>query len=110
MACRIRASLGASRCSVAAVRRAGRPAWRAGRMVRPAQGRTDLSEHRRRTAGKRRPRRSVRAFLLTTIVSAILVAAGAKYAMGEFAPRPNPLADAISGIQGSRQGLLLEHQ
>jgi hypothetical protein len=69
-----------------------------------------LSQHRRRTAGKRRPRRSIRAFLLTTMVSAILVAAGAKYAMGEFTPRSNPLADAISGIQASRQGLALEHQ
>src|SRR5215467_16102263 len=110
MACRIRASLGASRCSVAAVRRAGRPAWRAGRMVRPAQGRTDLSQHRRRTAGKRRPRRSVRAFLLTTIVSAIFVVASAEYAIGEFAPKANPLADALSSIQTSRQGLRLEHQ
>jgi len=69
-----------------------------------------LSQHRRRTAGKRRPRRSVRAFLLTTVVSAILVSAGAKYAMGEFAPRPNTLADALTAIQTSRQGAQLENQ
>jgi hypothetical protein len=69
-----------------------------------------LSQHRRRTAGKRRPRRSVRAFLLTTVISAIFVAAAAEYAIGQFAPKANPLADAISAIQTSRQGVKLEHQ
>jgi hypothetical protein len=69
-----------------------------------------LSQHRRRTAGKRPPRRSVRAFLLTTVISAIFVAAAAEYAIGQFAPRANPLADALSAIQTSRQGVKLEHQ
>ena len=69
-----------------------------------------MSQHRRRTAGKRRPRRSVRAFLLTTVISAIFVAAGAEYAIGQFAPRVNPLADAISAIQTSRQGMQLARQ
>jgi len=69
-----------------------------------------LSQHRRRAAGKRPPRRSVRAFLLTTVISAIFVAAAAEYAIGQFAPKANPLADAISAIQTSRQGVKLEHQ
>jgi hypothetical protein len=69
-----------------------------------------LSQHRRRTAGKRQPRRSVRAFLLTTVISAIFVAVAAEYAIGQFAPKANPLADALSAIQTSRQGVKLEHQ
>ena len=48
--------------------------------------------------------------MLTTVVSAIFVVASAEYAIGEFAPKANPLADALSSIQTSRQGLRLEHQ
>jgi len=48
--------------------------------------------------------------LLTTVISAIFVAAAAEYAIGQFAPKANPLADAISAIQTSRQGVKLEHQ
>src|SRR6266702_1752194 len=80
------------------------------RMVRSTHGRTELSQHRRRAAGKRRPRRSVRAFLLTTVVSAILVAAGAKYVIGQFAIQANPLAEALTAIPASQQGAALEHQ
>src|SRR6266487_5987884 len=77
---------------------------------RLAHGRTALSQHRRRMAGKRRPRRSVRAFLITTIVSAIFVAGGAKYVIGEFAVQANPLAEALTAIPASRAGVQLEHQ
>jgi hypothetical protein len=93
-----------------------------------------LSQHRRRTAGNggprkasnrgprkasngrprkasnRRPRRSVRAFLLTTVVSAIFVAGGAEYMIGQFAAQPNQLAAALTAIPASRAGVQLEHQ
>jgi hypothetical protein len=61
-------------------------------------------------AGKRRPRRSVRAFLLTTIVSAIFVAGGAKYVIDDFAVQANPLAEALTQIPASHVGVQLEHQ
>ena len=68
------------------------------------------SNRRPRKASNRRPRRSVRAFLLTTVVSAIFVAAGAEYVIGQFATQANPLADALTAIPGSRAGVQLEHQ
>lgn len=61
-------------------------------------------------AGRRRPRRSVRAFLLTTVISAIFVAGGAEYVIGQFAAQANPLADALTAIPASRQAAQLEHQ
>jgi len=48
--------------------------------------------------------------LLTTVVSAIFVAASAEYVMGEFEGGTNPLADALTAIPASRQGVQLEHQ
>jgi hypothetical protein len=99
-----------------------------------ADGRTALSQHRRRTAdnggprkasngrprkasngrprkaSNRRPRRSVRAFLLTTVVSAIFVAAGAEYVIGQFASQANPLAESLAALPASRAGIQLEHQ
>jgi len=68
------------------------------------------SNRRPRKASKRRPRRSVRAFLLTTVVSAIFVAAGAEYVIGQFARQVNPLAEALTGIPASHAGVQLEHQ
>lgn len=68
------------------------------------------SNRRPRKASNRRPRRSVRAFLLTTVVSAIFVAAGAEYVIGQFATQVNPLADALTAIPTSRAGVQLEHQ
>ncbi len=70
-----------------------------------------MSQHRRRAASKRKPRRSVRAFLLTTVIAAIFVAGGAKYVIGEFSVQAaNPLADALTAIPASKQGAQLAHQ
>lgn len=51
-------------------------------------------------AGRRRPRRNVRAFLLTTVVAAIVVAAGAKVAIKQMSTL-DPLALAASSLQHS---------
>ena len=70
-----------------------------------------MSQHRRRAAGKRKPRRSVRAFLLTTVIAAIFVAGGARYVIGQFSVQAaNPLADALTAIPASKQGAQLAHQ
>jgi hypothetical protein len=71
---------------------------------------TEASNRRPRKASNRRPRRSVRAFLLTTLVSAIFVAAGAEYAIGQFDRPIKPLADALIAIPASRAGAHLAHQ
>ena len=77
-----------------------------------------MSQHRRHAASNgrppkvsnRRPRRNVRAFLLTTVVASIFVAAGAEYVIGQFARQVNPLAEALTEIPASRAGVHLEHQ
>ncbi|MGI9008787.1 MAG: lytic transglycosylase domain-containing protein [Streptosporangiaceae bacterium] len=70
-----------------------------------------MSQHRRRAASKRKPRRSVRAFLLTTVLAAIFVAGGARYVIGQFSVQAaNPLADALTAIPASKQGAQLAHQ
>jgi hypothetical protein len=70
-----------------------------------------LSQHRRRAASKRKSRRSVRAFLLTTVIAAIFVAGGARYMIGQFSVQAaNPLADALTAIPASKQGTQLAHQ
>jgi hypothetical protein len=48
--------------------------------------------------------------LLTTVVSAIFVAAGAEYVIGQFAVQANPLAEALTAIPASQQGTQLVHQ
>ncbi len=58
----------------------------------------------------RRSRRSIRAFLLTTVVSAIFVAGGAEYMIGQFSPQPSPLAEALTAIPSSKAGMKLMHQ
>jgi hypothetical protein len=76
-----------------------------------SNGRPPIASNRRpRKASKRRPRRSVRAFLLTTVVSAIFVAAGAEYMIGQFERQANPLAEALTEIPASHAGVQLEHQ
>lgn len=70
-----------------------------------------MSQHRRRAASKRKSRRSVRAFLLTTVIAAIFVAGGARYMIGQFSVQnANPLADALTAIPASKQGAQLAHQ
>jgi hypothetical protein len=95
----------------AAVLRARRLAW-----PRLADGRTALSQHRRRLTGRRqasrrRPvRRSVRAFLLTTAVAAVVIAGGAKYLISQYTPGPDALAAAIGGLPSSHSAALLVHE
>jgi hypothetical protein len=49
--------------------------------------------------------------LLTTVVSAIFVAGGAEYMIGQFSsPQTNPLAEALIAIPKSKAGAQLEHQ
>ncbi len=48
--------------------------------------------------------------MLTTAVSAIFVAAGAEYVIGQFAVQANPLAEALTAIPASQQGAQLVHQ
>jgi hypothetical protein len=68
------------------------------------------SNRRTRKVSNRRPRRNVRAFLLTTVVAAIFVAAGAEYVIGQFAIQPNRLAAALTDIPASHAGVQLAHQ
>jgi hypothetical protein len=51
--------------------------------------------------GRRRSRRSVRAFLFTTVVAAVIVAVGAEVVIKQVAASPDPLALAASSIQHS---------
>lgn len=80
------------------------------RRTASSSGPRKASNGRPRKASNRRPRRSVRAFLLTTVVSAIFIAAGAEYVIGQFAVQTNPLADALTAIPASRAGAQLVHQ
>jgi hypothetical protein len=70
----------------------------------------NASNGRPRKASNRRPRRSVRAFLLTTVVSAIFVAAGAEYVIGQLAAQPNLLAESLAALPASRAGAHLVHE
>jgi hypothetical protein len=69
-----------------------------------------LSQHRRRLTGGRRSRRSVRAFLLTTVVAAIAVAAGARYMISQSTVQADPLAASVVEIPASHSAALLEQQ
>jgi hypothetical protein len=53
-------------------------------------------------AGGRRSRKNVRAFLLTTVVAAVVIAVGAKFVIGQVAATADPLAMAASSLQHSR--------
>jgi len=50
--------------------------------------------------------------LLTTVVSAIFVAGGAEYMIGQYSTvaQENPLAEALTAIPQSKAGVRLEHQ
>jgi len=75
--------------------------------ARLADGRTALSQHRRRLAGERRSRRNVRAFLLTTVVAAVVIAVGAEVVIGKVSPTPDPLAMAASSLARSHEAAAL---
>jgi len=62
-------------------------------------------------AAKRRSRRSVRAFLLTTVIAAACIFGGAEYIIGQFAPvQANPLGDALGDLPASKPAVHLEQQ
>lgn len=69
-----------------------------------------LSQHRRRLSGGRRTRRSVRAFLLTTVIAAVAIFGGARYVIGQFTVQADPLAEAVKEIPASHPAALLEQQ
>jgi hypothetical protein len=48
--------------------------------------------------------------LFTTVLAAVLVAAGARYLIGQYTPRTDALALSLASIQHSKQALQLEHQ
>jgi hypothetical protein len=61
-------------------------------------------------AGERRSRRNVRAFLLTTVVAAVVVAIGAELMISQVGTSADPLALAASGLQHSRVAAELVQQ
>ena len=69
-----------------------------------------MSQHRKRLTGKRRSRRSVRAFLLTTIVAAATVAVGARYMISQYAPAADALAESVVAIPSSHPAAELVQQ
>jgi hypothetical protein len=71
-----------------------------------------LSQHRRRLTGGRRPRRSrrsVRAFLLTTVVAAVVIALGARFMISQVSVT-DPLALAATDLAHSREAAKLVQQ
>jgi hypothetical protein len=69
-----------------------------------------LSQHRRRATGGGRSRRNVRAFLLTTVVAAVLIAVGAEVVIKQVVTGPDPLALAASSLQHSHVAAELVQQ
>src|SRR5580704_5213358 len=86
--------------------RAGRPAW-----PRMADGRTALSQHRRRPQAKRPKRRRVGVFMVTAAAATVVVVA---IALLVVAGRPgsvtDPLGAAVAQVSSGRQGLALEQE
>ncbi|HVB41488.1 MAG TPA: lytic transglycosylase domain-containing protein [Streptosporangiaceae bacterium] len=58
----------------------------------------------------RRPRRSVRAFLIATVLAAVAIAGGARYMISQFNVRTDSLADVVGGIPTSKPAAALEQQ
>jgi hypothetical protein len=75
-----------------------------------ADGRTALSQHRRRAHAKRRGRRRISFLLVTTITALVAIAAGVSVAMSRAGGGADPTAAALAAIPGSHSGALLEAQ
>jgi hypothetical protein len=87
-----------------------RSAFRATRLACLADGRTALSQHRRRSPRRRRPRRRVGAFLISTVAATIAIACGAVYAItvaGSGQGTSDPVGEAAAGILASKSAALL---
>ena len=95
---------------LAALYRSGRCAGRSAR-TRMADGRTALSQHRRRTPAKRPRRRRVGVFMVTAAAATVVVVA---IALLVVAGRPgsvtDPLGAAVAQVSAGKQGLGLEKE
>ncbi len=75
-----------------------------------ADGRTALSQHRRRAPAKRRGRRRISFLLVTTITVLVAIAAGVSVAISRAGGGTDPTAAALALIPGSHSAALLEQQ
>jgi hypothetical protein len=75
-----------------------------------ADGRTALSQHRRRAHAKRRGRRRISFLLVTTITALVAIAAGVSVAISRAGGGTDPTAAALAAIPGSHSGALMEQQ
>jgi len=75
-----------------------------------ADGRTALSQHRRRAHAKRRARRRIGFLLVTTITAVVAIATGVSVAIVRAGGGPDPTAAALAAIPGSHSAQLLEQE
>jgi hypothetical protein len=75
-----------------------------------ADGRTALSQHRRRAHAKRRARRRISFLLVTTITALVAIAGGVLVAIARSGGSADPTAAALAAIPGSRSAALLEQE
>jgi hypothetical protein len=75
-----------------------------------ADGRTALSQHRRRAPAKRRGRRRVSFLLVTTITALVAIAAGVRVSVTWSGGGTDPTAVALAAIPGSHSAALLEQE
>ena len=75
-----------------------------------ADGRTALSQHRRRAHAKRRGRGRISFLLVTTITAVVAIAAGVLVARTREGGGTDPTAAAVAAIPGSRSAALLEQE
>jgi hypothetical protein len=73
-------------------------------------GRTALSQHRRRAHAKRRARRRISFLLVTTITALVAIAGGVLVEMTRVGSGTDPTAAALAAIPGSRSAALLEQE
>jgi hypothetical protein len=73
-----------------------------------ADGRTALSQHRRRAHAKRRRRGRIGFLLVTTIIALAAIAAGVRLVITRAGVGTDPTAAALAGIPGSHSAALLE--
>ena len=67
-----------------------------------------MSQHRRRLSAGRRARRSIRAFLVTTVAAALGIGFGARYLLGHYAaPRVDALANVVGQIPTTKSAAKL---
>jgi hypothetical protein len=72
-----------------------------------ADGRTALSQHRRRAHAKRRRRRGISFLLVTTITALVAIGAGVTAEIARSRGGTDPTAAALAAIPGSHSGALL---